>query len=136
MGVVSQQVAVGDPRVDRLVLQLVSAGGLRVDKWTLQPGAASGLRRDPFQPPGLVGELVLQLVSAGGLRLNKRTLQPGTASGLRGDPFLPREPGQTHLVQEVPLLAGVQGSGGQDGVVGQLVHHPVLLECLCRIHSL
>jgi len=136
VGVVSQLVGVGDPRVDRLVLQLVSAGGLRVDKWTLQPGAASGLRRDPFQPPGLVGELVLQLVSAGGLRLDKRTLQPGTASGLRGDPFLPREPGQTHLVQEVPLLAGVQGLDVWDGVGGQLVHHPERLVFLHEIHSL
>ena len=110
MGAAQQSVAASNPHVSKLVLQRVSAGGLRKDNWTLQPGTASGLRRGP-----------LQLVSAG---------------GLREDPSLPLEPSQTWLAQRLPFLAGVQGSGGQDGVVGQLVHHPVLLECLCRIHSL
>ena len=110
MGVAQPSVAASNPHVSKLVLQLVSAGGLRKDNWTLQPGTASGLRRGP-----------LQLVSAG---------------GLREDPSPPLESSLTWLVPRLPFLAGVQVSGGQDGVVGQLVHHPVLLECLYRIHSL
>ena len=110
MGVVQQSAAVSNPRVSKLVLQRVSAGGLRKDNWTLQPGTASGLRRGP-----------LQLVSAG---------------GLREDPSPPLEPSQTRLAQRLPFLAGVQVSGGQDGVVGQPGHHPVLLGCLYGIHNL